>query len=125
MTKFLTATNPGGSGGGTVLYDVYVTSANGKGVKLRSAAYKGNNVIGFYEVGTKGGMITKGSVWSYIQIDGKTGYMMSEFLTTTVPGPVIPLQWKKCKSQERSRQAVSDTSLLFTRDSFDNPVCGE
>lgn len=90
MTKFLTATNPGGSGGGTVLYDVYVTSANGKGVKLRSAAYKGNNVIGFYEVGTKGGMITKGSVWSYIQIDGKTGYMMSEFLTTTVPGPVIP-----------------------------------
>ena len=89
MTKFLTATDPGG-GGGTVLYDVYVTSANGKGVNLRSSANKANNVIGFYEVGTKAGMITKGSVWSFIEIDGKTGYMMTEFLTTTVPGPSIP-----------------------------------
>ena len=89
MTRFLTSTEPGG-GGGTVLYDVYVTSANGKGVNLRSSAGKSNNVIGFYEVGTKAGMISKGTVWSFIEIKGKTEYMMTEFLSETAPSPVVP-----------------------------------
>ena len=89
MTKFLTAEDPG-SGGGTVLYDVYVTSTNGRGVNLRSSAVKGNNVIGFYEVGTRAGMISEGNVWSLILIDGKVGYMMTEFLTDVRPGPFVP-----------------------------------
>lgn len=93
MTKFLTGSDPGaggGGGGGTILRDVYVTSTNGKGVNLRSSAYKGNNVIGFYEVGTKAGLISKGASWSLIHIDGKTGYMMNQFLTNTKPDPVEP-----------------------------------
>ena len=90
MTKFLTAKDPGTGGGGTVLYDIYVTSGNGGGVYLRSAPYKGKNVIGFYEVGTKGGMIQPGTAWSLITVNGKEGYMMTQFLTTIKPGPVVP-----------------------------------
>ena len=86
MTKFLTGKDPG-SGGGPVLYDIYVVSANGGGVNLRSAPYKGKNVIGFYEVGTKGGMIEAGITWSRVLIDGKEGYMMTQFLSTTKPTP--------------------------------------
>lgn len=90
MTKFLTGLDPGAGSGGTVLYDVYVTSTNGRGVNLRSSANKGNNVIGFYDVGTKAGMINPGLTWSLISIDGKEGYMMSQFLTNVKPEPVIP-----------------------------------
>lgn len=88
MTKFLTTTNPGQSGGGsgTVLYDVYVVSSNGGGVNLRSSPAKGNNVIGFYDVGTKAGMITPGTAWSRIVIDSKEGYMMTQFLSRQKPG---------------------------------------
>ena len=87
MKKFLTGKDPGSGGGssGTILYDVWVTSSNGGGVNLRSSATKANNVIGFYAVGTKGGMITPGITWSLISIDGKQGYMMTQFLTMTEP----------------------------------------
>ena len=93
MTRYLTATDPGSgsSSGGTVIYDVYVTSTNGRGVNLRSTPYKANNVIGFYEVGTKAGMITPGAGWSLISIDGKEGYMMTQFLTTNKPDPIVPV----------------------------------
>ena len=90
MTKFLTATDPGSAPVGPVLYNVYVVSTNGRGVNLRSSPVKSNNVIGFYEVGTKAGMITPGPVWSRISIDGKTGYMMTEFLSKTKPDPFDP-----------------------------------
>ena len=90
MTRYLTATDPGTGGGETVLYDVYVTSSNGARVNLRSSPSKGNNVIGCYEVGTKGGMISPGTAWSQISIDGKKGYMMTQYLTTTKPETVVP-----------------------------------
>ena len=92
MTKFLTTTDPGSGegGGGTVLYDVFVVSANGGGVNLRSSPTKGNNVIGFYEVGTKAGMITPGTAWSRIVIGDKEGYMMTQFLSGTKSEPPGP-----------------------------------
>lgn len=90
MTQYLTATEPESGSSGTVLYDIYVTSSNGGGVNLRSSPSKGHNVIGFYDVGTKGGMIKPGAAWSLISIDGKQGYMMTQFLTTTKPSPYVP-----------------------------------
>ncbi len=87
MTQFLTSTDPG-SGGGPVLYDIYVVSSNGGGVNLRSGPSKSYKAIGFYEYGTKGGMIQPGTVWSRITIDGRTGYMMSQFLSKTIPAPL-------------------------------------
>ena len=69
----------------------WVTSQNGKGVRLRNApaVYK-NNVLGLYPVGrTVAELKVSSDGWSYIQIDGKYGYMMSKFLTTgrSVPPP--------------------------------------
>ena len=90
MTKFLSGSSSGGGGGGgggKIQYNVYVTSSNGAGVNFRSSPMKGNNVIGFYEVGTKAGMIERGTTWSKISIDGKEGYMMTQFLTKTKPDP--------------------------------------
>ena len=89
MTQYLTGSDPG-TGGGTVLYDVYVVSANGAGVNMRSGPSKGSNAIGFYDVGTKAGMIKPGTTWSMITIDGREGYMMSQFLSKTRPGPYTP-----------------------------------
>ena len=70
-------------------YKVWVTSANGKGVNLRSGPSKAYPSIGFYSVGTEGWMVTAGHTWSYIRIGNRYGYMMSQFLTTTEP-PVNP-----------------------------------
>ena len=98
MTRYLTNTpnvptptpqpQPGPSGE----YTVYVTSTNGKGVNLRSGPSKSYSSIGFYSVGTSAAMITKGKTWSYIRVGNRYGYMMTQFLTETEPGPspIIP-----------------------------------
>ena len=66
-------------------YIVYVTSANGYGVNMRSGPGKGYPSIGFFSVGTEALMVTAGHTWSYIRIGDRYGYMMSQFLTTTKP----------------------------------------
>ncbi len=76
----------------TVNRTAWVTSANGKGVRMRSAPEVNNyNVMGLYPVGrTVMEIKVSSSGWSYIRIDGKYGYMMSKFLTTGYhpwPGP--------------------------------------
>ena len=96
MTRYLTNSpsvptptpqpQPGPSGE----YQVYVTSRNGKGVNLRSGPAKTYSSIGFYSVGTAAMMITKGRTWSYIRVGNRYGYMMTQFLTETVPPrPII------------------------------------
>lgn len=72
-------------------YEVYVTSRNGKGVNLRSGPSKAYSSIGFYSVGTQAWMVTRGNTWSYIRVGSRYGYMMTEFLTTSHPGPVPPV----------------------------------
>lgn len=92
MTQFLTTNTPvtpTPQPQPTGEYKVYVTSSNGKGVNLRSGPSKSYPSIGFYSVATEAWMVTAGSIWSYIRIGGRYGYMMSEFLTTTEP-PVDP-----------------------------------
>ena len=94
MSRYLTNTDPGSgvtpapapapTPGG---YTVWVTSQNGKGVNLRSGPSKSYTAIGFYGVGTTATMISAGAQWSYIQIGARTGYMMSQFLTTVAPAP--------------------------------------
>ena len=61
----------------------YVTSANGKGVRLRRTpnvdAY---NVLGLYPVGRRVTVLkTSSTGWSYIRIGTQEGYMMSQFIT--------------------------------------------
>ncbi len=72
-------------------YRVYVTSANGQGVNLRSGPAKTYPSIGFYSVGTPATMISRGNTWSYILVGNRSGYMMTQFLTETEPvSPVTP-----------------------------------
>ena len=101
MSRYLTYTKPG-SGSGSEFkpvtlpvpneYAVWVTSKNGKGVNLRSGPSLYYASIGFYGVGTEATMITLGNTWSYIRVGDRYGYMMTSFLTTTVPsgGSVNP-----------------------------------
>lgn len=94
MARFVTGTAPGPSpapapspSGQT---DVWVTSANGKGVYLREGAGKNYAAVGFYPVGTVARTLQFGSTWSYVQIGTRTGWMMTRFLTTVKPVTPTP-----------------------------------
>jgi len=69
----------------------YVTSQNGRDVRMRSAPEVNQaNVLGLYPVGrTVTELRVSNDGWSYIKIDRKHGYMMSKFLTTHT-NPVYP-----------------------------------
>ncbi len=76
----------------------WVTSKNGRGVRMRSAPAKNNrNVTGLYPVGRTAFVARQSNDgWSYISIDGKYGYMMSEFLTPSHVDPVVPTPAPVC-----------------------------
>lgn len=82
MAAYLTREQvaPPASTGG---YTAYVTSSNGKGVNLRYGAGLNYGVIGLYDVGTRVTVVTPGSSWHYIDINGTRGFMMAKYLTTT------------------------------------------
>ena len=88
MSKYLTTTKPSGSTGGSSVptsYTAYVTSANGKGVYLRSGAGQTYKSLGLYSVGTQVTVLRHNSTWDYIRIGSREGYMMNKYLTTTKP----------------------------------------
>lgn len=88
MTEFLSTVKPDTSGSTSGNYTAYVTSANGKGVRLRMGAGKLFPTIATYAVGTKATVLEYGEEWCKISISGNTGYMMTEFLTTRAPSMV-------------------------------------
>ena len=69
-----------------------VISANGRGVRLRRApVVSSSNVLGLYPVGRSVREYRySNDGWSYIRIDSRYGYMMSQFLTTYAPVPPKP-----------------------------------
>ena len=87
MTEFLTTTSVGSgtTAPETSGYTAYVTSKNGKGVNMRSGAGKLYSAIATYAVGTKVTVLEWGKTWCKIRVNGVTGYMMTEFLTTSAP----------------------------------------
>ena len=87
MTQFLSTVKPDTSAGSGT-YTAYVTSQNGKGVRLRAGAGKLFPTLATYSVGTKATVLEYGSDWCKIRISGTTGYMMTEFLTTSSPNLV-------------------------------------
>ena len=60
----------------------YVTSQNGKSVRMRTGPSQQYSVIASYPVGTPVTILISGEDWCKIRIGGRTGYMMTEFLTT-------------------------------------------
>lgn len=76
--------------GGAPVGAAYVTSRNGKGVRLRSGPGVGYSVIGLYAVGTRLTILSRGNYWHYVRIGSQTGYMMAEFIfdgSTPRPDP--------------------------------------
>ena len=68
-------------------YTAYISNGS-RTVNLRSAATKSAPVIQQYPTGTEVKVIKHGEVWDEVQIGTSHGYMMTAFLTTTVPAPV-------------------------------------
>ncbi|MBR6667423.1 MAG: SH3 domain-containing protein [Clostridia bacterium] len=88
MSEFLSTVKPDTSTGGVSTYTAYVTSANGKGVRMRLGAGKVFPTIATYAVGTKVTVLIYGEEWCKIQVGSNTGYMMTSFLTTRQPSMV-------------------------------------
>ncbi len=95
MTEFLTtsalSTTPPSQAG----YTAYVTSANGKPVRLRSYASKSAGVLGTYNVGTKLTVLSYGVTWCKVRTSSQVGYMMTEFITTSAPSVVVSVSLDK------------------------------
>lgn len=92
----------------------YVTSQNGRGVRLRSAPVVNSyNVLGLYPVGRTVTEIRRSNDgWSYIRIDGRYGYMMTQFLTTSGGGSVIPTPGGGGSSSSRAIKSVQLNNVL-------------
>lgn len=71
---------------GNLNITAWVTSANGLPVRMRSGPSTGYGVLASYAVGTQVTILAKGTYWFQISVNGKIGYMMSQYLTTTKPG---------------------------------------
>ena len=88
MSEFLSTVKPDTSAGGVSTYAAYVTSSNGKGVRMRMGAGKLYPTVATYAVGTKVTVLEYNQDWCKIRIGANTGYMMTEFLTTRQPNMV-------------------------------------
>ena len=72
------------TGGG---YYAYVLNSGYRKVNLRSYASTKAPVIAQYGTGTKVYVISHGSTWDKVRINGDTGYMMTKYLNKNVPAP--------------------------------------
>ena len=55
-----------------------------KGVRLnlRESANSSSEILGCFRGGTKVSVLKKGGYWSKVEVDGLTGYMANEYLTS-------------------------------------------
>lgn len=58
------------------------TGNSGK-LNLREQAYANAGILGRYSNGTAVTVLQKGAAWSYVEVKGQKGYMMSKFLKFT------------------------------------------
>ena len=87
---YLSISGGSGGSGGTVVTGTtaYVTSYNGLNVRLRSGPGTGYSILASYAPGTQYTVLSAGNNWCRIKIGSLTGYMMTQFLTTS---PVTPV----------------------------------
>lgn len=67
------------------LAETYAT-VRGGGLNLRQTASLDAKVLGQYPTGTWITVLEPGKQWSRVQVDGKTGYMMSDYLSSVASG---------------------------------------
>lgn len=85
MTKFISYTQSTTPSTPSTTYTAYVTASNGKPVRMRSGADSNYGVICTYSVGVQVTVLEYGKTWCKIRVNNRTGYMMTQFLTTTAP----------------------------------------
>mgnify|MGYP004668791857 FL=1 len=84
----------GGSTSGTVGTTATVVSSNGRGVRLRTGPSTAYGVLRVCPVGTAVTILASGTYWDFIRVDGQTGYMMSQYLSTgTFPVQPAPTEY--------------------------------
>ncbi|MGN1019846.1 MAG: SH3 domain-containing protein [Aristaeellaceae bacterium] len=76
------SSSSGGSSGSWENIPATVVSANGLGVRLRTGPSTAYGVLAVYPVGTSATILSSGTYWHYVRIGNRTGYMMSQFLST-------------------------------------------
>ena len=85
---------PAGKGSGGVIDSTmtrYITSPNGKKVNARTGpGQKGYGVAAQLEPGTEVQLLSTKKGWSAVKYNGFTVYIMSKYLTSTVPGSTPP-----------------------------------
>ena len=112
MSEFLSTVKPDTSTGTAASYTAYVTSQNGKGVRMRLGAGTLFPTIATYAVGTKVTVLEYDEDWCRIRIGANTGYMMTEFLTTRQPNMVssVSINMTSAQPGDTLRATVSPES---------------
>ena len=68
-----------GGGSGTM----YVWTPSGTTLNLRAEPNAWSTILGSYRVGTAVTVLKRGSVWTKVRVNGKTGYMGSQYLVSS------------------------------------------
>ena len=81
MTKYLYS-GSGSSGGGSGTTK-YVWTPTGTTLNLRSEPNSWSAILGSYRVGTRVTVLKSGRMWSRVSVNGKIGYMYSDYLVNS------------------------------------------
>ena len=85
LTSFLTPRNPYGSSesGKHTGKTVYIGSENGGSVNVRETASSDGTIVTRVPTWTEATLITPGSIWTKVQVDGATGFVRTEYVSTS------------------------------------------
>ncbi|MDR0896252.1 MAG: SH3 domain-containing protein [Oscillospiraceae bacterium] len=92
-TRYLSYTQPSA---GNYLYATVNNPNPADRLNLRAQASSGSTSLGKYYNGTSVRVLEYGNTWCYVQVEGKTGYMMTRYLyfgsaqPTATPAPTYP-----------------------------------
>ena len=75
------SSSSGSSSSSSGAYAVVDNPGTGQKLYLRQAATKSSKSLGKYGDGTRVTMLMQGTEWCKVKVDGKTGYMMTEYLS--------------------------------------------
>ena len=89
-----------------VLYKAIVTADTGKTVNMRNNPSRAADVIAQVPLGTPVDVIEESGEWNHIGVDGKTGYMMAQYLVKQ--DSIVPAQGYyvtiKCNSASEAKR---------------------
>ena len=83
MSEFLTTTEP--SPIPPIVGGAYITSANGKGVNMRTGPGTQYTVIRVFPVGTPVTIVARGDLWHFVKAGDYFGYIMKTYIYEAIP----------------------------------------